>query len=140
MDILRKLWDKYYEIITYMIVGVLTTAADFLVYYPLFYFVGISALCKMVSMSVAIIFSFLANKKFVFKKNDWSLKTVAREFTGFVSTRLASGFLEMGILYVTVDLLKFNGYIMPLITGVLVTVLNFITTKYIAFRKTKKNS
>lgn len=140
MDMLRKLWDKYYEIITYVIVGVLTTAADYLVYYPMFYFVGVSSLCKLVSMSVAIIFSFLANKKFVFKKNDWSLKVVAQEFAGFVSTRLASGFLEMGILYVTVDVLGFSGYIMPLITGVLVTVLNFLTTKYIAFRKTKKNS
>ena len=57
MDMLRKLWDKYYEIITYVIVGVLTTAADYLVYYPMFYFVGVSALCKLVSMSVAIIFS-----------------------------------------------------------------------------------
>ena len=140
MEMIRSLWKKYYEIITYVIVGVLTTAVDYLIYYPMFYFVGISALCKLVSMSVAIVSSFVANKIFVFKKNDWAFKVVAKEFIAFVSTRFASGFLEMAILYVTVDLLGFSGYIMPLITGVLVTALNFVSTKYIAFRKNKKSS
>lgn len=140
MEMIRKLWAKYYEIITYVIVGVLTTAVDYMIYYPMFYFIGISSLCKLVSMSVAIVASFVANKIFVFKKKDWSFNVVAKEFVAFVSTRLASGFLEMGILYVTVDLLSFSGYIMPLVTGVLVTVLNFVTTKYIAFRNSKKNS
>ena len=66
MEMIRKLWDKYYEIITYVIVGVLTTAVDYMIYYPMFYFLGISALCKLVSMSVAIVASFVANKIFVF--------------------------------------------------------------------------
>ena len=140
MKKLSELWRKYYECITYVIVGVLTTGVDFGIYYPLFYFLGLSALCKLVSVTVSILCSFVGNKLFVFKKRDWSFKTVLREFIGFVSTRLASCLLEMGILYVTVDLYGFNGYIMPLITGVLVTIINFITTKYVAFRNKKENS
>ena len=70
MEMIRSLWKKYYEIITYVIVGVLTTAVDYLIYYPMFYFVGISALCKLVSMSVAIVSSFVANKIFVFKSQN----------------------------------------------------------------------
>lgn len=134
MKRLSELWQRYYEYIMYVIVGVLTTFVDFGIYYPMFYFVGMSALCKLVSITVSILCSFVANKILVFKEKDWSIKTVLREFAGFVSTRLASGLLEMGILYMTVDLYGFNGYVMPLVTGVLVTVINFITTKYVAFR------
>ena len=138
MDKLRKLWNKHYELITYVIAGVLTTLVDYLVYCTVFYFTGFAALSKAISWTFAVVFSFFANKIFVFKRNNWTAKVVLQELLRFASSRLGSVLVEMAVLHITVELLSLNGYMMPIITGIFVAVTNFVTTKYIAFRK--KNS
>ena len=48
---------------------------------------------------------------------------------------MASGALETGIIFVTVDCLLWNGNIMKLITSVLVVILNYVASKLLVFRK-----
>lgn len=136
MEKLRQLFRKYYDLISYLFFGVLTTAVNYLVYLPLYNLAGISAsVSNMISWVVAVAFAYLTNKPFVFKSHDWSAKTVIPELTKFVSCRIASGLMETVILLVTVDTLHWNGNLWKLVTSVLVVVLNYVASKLVVFKK-----
>ena len=136
LEKLRALLAKYQDIISYLFFGVLTTVVNYLVYLPLFNVFGLSAtVSNAVAWVVCVIFSFLTNKPFVFKSHDWSGEVVIPEFVKFVGTRVGSGLLETVFLFVTVDLLAWNGNIMKLIISVLVVIINYVGSKLVVFKK-----
>lgn len=133
---LRSLLEKYCDILTYLIFGVLTTLVNYAVYLPVYNLLGLSAsVSNMLSWVVAVAFAYLTNKPFVFKSHDWSKETVIPELTRFVSCRIASGAMETVILLLAVDILGWNGNIWKLLTQVMVVILNYVFSKLIVFRK-----
>lgn len=136
MKTIRALIEKYYDILVYLVFGVLTTVVNYIVYLPCYNLLGFSAtISNMIAWVVAVAFAYLTNKPFVFRSHDWSAKTVVPELTKFVGSRIFSGALETGIIFVTVDCLLWNGNIMKLITSVLVVILNYVASKLLVFRK-----
>ena len=136
MDKIRVLLEKYWDIVSYLFFGVLTTAVNYLVYLPCYNLLGISGtVSNVIAWVVAVAFAYLTNKPWVFKSHDWSRKTVIPELTKFVGCRIGSGALETGIIFLTVDLLAFNGNVMKLLTSVLVVVLNYVGSKLLVFKK-----
>lgn len=136
MKTIRALIEKYYDILVYLVFGVLTTAVNYIVYLPCYNLLGFSAtISNMIAWVVAVAFAYLTNKPFVFRSHDWSAKTVVPELTKFMGSRIFSGALETGIIFVTVDCLLWNGNIMKLITSVLVVILNYVASKLLVFRK-----
>ena len=132
---LRSLIHKYWDILTYLVFGVLTTVVNYAVYLPVYNFCGISAaVSNMIAWVVAVIFAFLTNKPFVFHSHDWSVKTVVPELIKFVSCRLASGVMETVILFLAVDCMNWDGNIWKLITQVLVIIINYVGSKLLVFR------
>ena len=133
---LIALFHKHEQIISYVFFGGLTTLVNFIVYYPLYNLCHLSAsLSNILAWIVAVIFAYQTNKPFVFKSKDWSIKTVAPEFTKFVGSRFGSGLLETVIIRITVDILLWNGNLWKIIVSVLVVILNYITSKFFAFKK-----
>ena len=136
MDKIRALLEKYWDSLAYLFFGVLTTAVNYLVYLPCYNLLHMSAsLSNIISWVVAVAFAYLTNKPWVFKSHDWSRQTVIPELTKFVGCRVGSGALETGIIFLTVDILAFNGNVMKLLTSVLVVVLNYIGSKLLVFKK-----
>ena len=132
MNLIKKYWD----IISYLFFGVLTTVVNYLVYLPCYNLLGLSAaVSNVIAWIAAVAFAYLTNKPFVFKSHDWSAKTVLPELTKFVGCRVGSGLLETAIIFVTVDLLGLNGNLIKVATSVLVVVLNYIGSKLVVFRK-----
>ena len=132
----KSLVIRYWEVLSYLIFGVLTTVVNYLVYLPVYNVLGLSAaLSNAIAWVVAVAFAYLTNKPFVFKSHDWSAKTVIPELTKFVGCRVASGAAETMILLVTVDLLRWNGNVWKLVTSVLVVVMNYIASKLVVFKK-----
>lgn len=133
---IKKLIKQYWDILPYLIFGVLTTVVNYLVYLPAYNILGLSAaVSNAIAWVVAVAFAYLTNKPFVFKSFDWSKETVIPELTKFVSCRVASGVMETGIIFVAVDLLGWNAIIWKLVTSVLVVILNYIFSKLIVFKK-----
>ena len=133
---IRSLVEKYWDIVTYLFFGVLTTVVNYIIYLPAYNLLGLSAsVSNVLSWAVAVAFAYLTNKPFVFKSHDWSKETVIPELTKFVSCRIASGAMETVILLVAVDILGWNGNLWKLLTQVLVVVLNYVFSKLIVFRK-----
>ena len=133
---LRSLIKKYWDVLSYLFFGVLTTVVNYMIYLPVYNFCGISAaVSNIIAWIGAVIFAFLTNKPFVFHSHDWSAKTEVPELTKFVSCRVASGVLETVILFLTVDCLNWNGNIWKLVTQVLVIIINYVGSKLLVFKK-----
>lgn len=133
---IQALIKKHWDILVYLFFGGLTTAVNYVVYLPCYNLLQISAsVSSAIAWAVSVIFAFLTNKPFVFRSNDWSAKTVRPELVKFVGCRVGSGLLETAILFVTVDLIHWNGNVWKLITSVLVVVLNYFASKLLVFKK-----
>ena len=136
MKKIRALIEKYYDILSYLFFGVLTTVVNYIIYLPCYNILGLSAtVSNLISWVVAVAYAYLTNKPFVFKSHDWSAKTVVPELTKFVGCRLGSGVMETAIIFVTVDLLSWDGNVMKLVTSVLVVIINYVASKLVVFRK-----
>ena len=136
---MQKIWNlvkEHWDMVIYLVFGVLTTVVNYLVYLPLYNIVGLSAtVSNVIAWAAAVAFAYLTNKPFVFRSHDWSLGTVIPELGKFVSCRLASGAMETAIIFLTVDLLGWNGNIWKLVTSVLVVIFNYFASKLLVFRK-----
>ena len=136
MEKLKQLVVKYYDILAYLIFGVLTTVVNYLVYLPCYNLLALPAvISNVIAWVVAVAFAYVTNKPFVFRSHDWSAKTVVPELTKFVGTRVASGGIESAIIWIAVDLLGGNGNLWKLVTSVLVVILNYVGSKRLVFRK-----
>lgn len=136
MKTLKDLFVRYYDIISYLFFGALTTLVNYLVYLPCYNWLGLSAtVSNIIAWAAAVTFAYLTNKPFVFRSYDWSMKTVLPEFTKFLGCRVGSGVLETLIIFITVDCLNFNGNLMKIITSVLVVILNYVASKLLVFKK-----
>ena len=133
---IKELVIRYWDIVSYLFFGVCTTIVNYIIYIPCYNFLGMSAtVSNIIAWVVAVAFAYLTNKPFVFKSHDWSAKTVVPELTKFVGCRVGSGVAETIVLFLAVDLLGWNGNIWKLVTQVMVTVMNYVASKLLVFRK-----
>ena len=133
---IRAIIGKYWDILSYLFFGALTTLVNYLVYFPCYNLLHLSTVVSnVIAWVVAVAFAYLTNKPFVFKSHDWSLKTVAPELAKFVGCRVGSGLLETALLFLTVDLLRWNGNLMKITLSVMVVILNYVGSKLLVFRK-----
>ena len=132
---MKELIKKHWDLITYLVFGVLTTVVNYLVYLPCYNWLGLgAAVSNAIAWVVAVAFAYLTNKPFVFRSHDWSMKVVLPELGKFLACRIGSGLLETVFLLVTVDLLHWDGNVMKLITSVLVVILNYVGSKLLVFK------
>lgn len=133
---MRSLLVRHWDIISYLVFGVLTTVVNYLVYLPCYNLVRLSAaVSNVIAWAVAVLFAYVTNKPFVFRSHDWSLQTVIPEFARFVGCRVASGGAETLILLLTVDILGWNGNLWKLVVSVLVVIANYFGSKLLVFKK-----
>ena len=138
MQTIKKWIHKYWDILSYLFFGGLTTLVNFLVYFPLHNWLSLSAtFSNVIAWAVAVAFAYVTNKPFVFRSHDWSWKCVGPELAKFVSCRIGSGLLETAIIFVTVDCLTWDGNLMKIITSVLVVILNYVASKLLIFTNKK---
>ena len=153
---LKKLYYKYEELIVYVYYGVLTTLVNAVVQFGVEFGVlervqWSDRLENFISTSLAwvaaVVFAFYVNKKYVFKSKTESTKQLMWELWTFVSARLLSGVMQVGIMQIGVPLyIQPDGQKNKLIYGafyllqqVLVTLANYFLSKFIIFRKKKDN-
>ena len=135
---IKNLYDKYREIIIYLIVGVLTTIVSLFSYYICVNTIldpnnGIELqIANIISWSLAVLFAYFANRIFVFKsKTNNKLK----EASSFVLSRVLTLLIDMAIMFLLVTCLKQNDKIAKLVVQVVVTILNYLFSKLFVFKK-----
>lgn len=136
MKKLKELLEKYWDVISYLFFGVLTTVVDYVVSFACHYGLGISpTVSTVIAWAAAVIFAYLTNKSWVFASKDWSPKVVFPEFAKFVGSRVLSGVLVTVSIKITVEILGWSFPIMKIVTSVLNIVLNYIASKLLVFKK-----
>ena len=93
---------------------------------------------NIISWVLAVAFAYVTNKKFVFKSRYSGLSGTAKEMASFVSSRIASLLAEVISMYFFVQICQIDDNIVKLMNQVLVTVLNYIFSKFWVFRKSRK--
>ena len=124
--------SKATETILYLIFGVLTTVINTAAY-TLLYPVAGNIGANIIAWVAAVAFAFITNKKWVFASNHWDRKTILKEAAGFISCRIMTGLLDMGIMFVGVSLCGQNPVWMKIISNVVVIVLNYVGSKWVVF-------
>ena len=132
---MKELWLKYKEVIAYLFFGVLTTVVNFIVYFACTDLFHIHYLISnVISWVAAVLFAYLTNRKWVFESKVTGKAAIIKEFTAFVSCRLFSGVMDLGIMFVGVDILGISDKITKFLTQVVVVVLNYVFSKLIIFK------
>lgn len=126
-----------YEVISYLVCGVLTTVVDYAAY-----FVGKgmglnTAAATTLAWILAVIFAYFSNKIFVFLSTDWSFSGLIRELIPFFSCRILSYLMNVVIMVVSVDFLHWNEPLMKIASNILVMIVNYIGSKLFVFRSKK---
>ncbi len=133
---IRQMLIKHRELISYLFFGVLTTAVNWAVYYPL---VNVAdwpaASSKALAWVIAVLFAFLTNKPFVYRSLDWSFRTAFPEFVKFIGCRIGSGLLEIFFIFFTVDLIHWDKNIMNIVVSVFVVLINYVGGKILFHTK-----
>ena len=141
MNKLLEIYKKHKEIVNYLIVGGLTTLVSMTLFYgsTWTFLDGNDALelqvANVLSWTGAVIFSYFANRIFVFESKE---KNILKEFLAFISSRLLTLLLDMGTMFVLSTLLQVNYNISKIVAMVLVTVGNYVISKIFVFKKKEK--
>lgn len=139
MDMIKSLLLKYKGVILYLVFGVLTTVINVITYHISYEMLHIANITStMIAWVVAVTFAYFTNKLFVFESKRTGSGAV-KEAINFFACRIGTGVIEVGMMYVFVDILALNGTIMKLITNFIVIVINYIASKFIIFNEGKKH-
>lgn len=127
---------KYKAIISYGIFGVLTTIVNIVIYNLCYYQIGIgNTVSNVIAWILAVAFAYFTNKVWVFESKSWAWEVLKREVSTFVSCRLATGIMDIVIMFICVDIIGWHAMLMKLVSNVLVIILNYIFGKLIIFKK-----
>lgn len=142
-----------YEIVSYLVFGVLTTVVNFVTYMLLGIFAGenyearvlfsigtfdfrLILLMNGIAWVASVLFAFVTNKLFVFESSSWKPDVLTKEIISFFGARVVSFILFEELLFaLLVSVLHINDLIAKLLIAVFVVIFNFVASKLVIFRK-----
>ena len=135
MKLIIKLMKKYKSLILYGIFGVLTTVVNLITYNICYYQLGIgNTISNVIAWILAVVFAYFTNKLWVFESKSWAWNVLKREVLSFVSCRLATGIMDIVVMFICVDVMGWHAMLMKIISNVLVIILNYIFSKLVIFK------
>ena len=144
--------EKEYEILRYLIAGGLTTLLSFVVFS--LYCILVSpdrtidgaseaqALTgNIISWVIAVLFAFWINRRMVFRRQNSAPSAILKELGQFLLSRMVSGIVfEVGLFWLMASLLGISNTVTKIVSLVLVTVFNYVVSKFWIFRQKPEES
>ncbi len=152
---IKKLFEKYKELISYVFFGVLATIVSLVSFKVFDAIIGakLYLLSNVISWLITVIFAYFTNKLWVFESKSWKADVVIKELIEFFGARIFSLVVESAGLWLLVDIMhmgkiswdifdfNLNGnMIAKIIMQVVVVILNYVFSKLVIFRHKNKNS
>ena len=132
---MKELLMKYKEIIMYLVFGVLTTVVNIVVYFLSAELLQINYLIyNALAWFLSVLFAYITNRKYVFESSS---QNILKEAVSFFSSRLATGILDMVLMWLFVYFNVVNDVIAKVIVNVIVVVLNYVLSKLVVFKGDK---
>ena len=125
--------NTMWEMIRFGVVGVITTAVNFLIFK-----LGRMARLPLVAANsvawlAAVLFAFAANKFIVFQSADWNTMFVLEELARFFMSRLLTLLIETSLLWLLVTKRDLPEMASKCGVSVLVVLLNYLLGKFLVF-------
>ena len=134
MEIIKKIYRDHRMGILYIFFGGVTTVVNWVAYYVLYELGGISnVISNVIAWVAAVAVAFVTNKLWVFESRSLQAGVVWTELVKFVSCRVGTGLLEIGLMFITVDLAGLAAMPMKVLVSVVVMVLNYVSSKWLIF-------
>lgn len=130
-----QLYNKYKEVIHYLISGGLTTVFNIVFYFVLTKIFSIDYMVStVIDWILSVLLAYILNKIFVFysKTNG---KELIKEIYEFFKYRIFTLVIELGLMYLFVDILSIHDMISKIIVQIVVIILNYVFSKLFIFQK-----
>lgn len=134
----NPIYSKNREVISYLIVGGMTTIVSLIVYYScVLTFLDPKValelqIANIISWIISVAFAYVTNRVLVFNSKN---KNILKEITSFVGARIITLLLDMLGMFLLVSIIGFNDKICKILVQVIVIIANYILSKIIVFKK-----
>lgn len=130
------MWKQYKGLFFYLIFGVLTTIINIGSYHICYEVWGISNISSnIIAWLLAITVAYITNKRWVFDSKSFALKILVPELWKFFGCRLATGSMDLVIMWLGVDIFHGPATVLKIGSNVLVILLNYVFSKLVIFKK-----
>lgn len=135
-NLLIEGFQKYHEVIMYLVFGVLTTLVNIITYYVLYNFCRVgNVLSTTWAQVLSILFAYITNKLWVFNSKSWKFSLICYEIISFFGFRAVSALFDIGFMWVTVSLMNIWPLGMKITSNVIVVIMNYLASKLMIFKK-----
>ena len=137
---MKKLITTIYNnsVIRYVFFGGCTTLVNLVCFFVLRKCGLELNIANLISIITAILFAYVVNSRFVFQDKCETLRDHFRPFCKFISARLVTMVIEVGGVWLLVEVCKMNDMVGKFITQFIVLALNYIFSKFFIFTTGKK--
>lgn len=127
-------YNKIKEILWYGFFGVLTTVINIISFYFLDKLGLNTYLSNFIAWFFSVLFAFITNKFFVFNSKFSSMTSFFKEMFSFFLFRILSLGIDMGGLFVLLDVFKLKKIIAKVVVNIIVIIVNYIFSKLFVFK------
>ena len=133
---IAALLQRYKSQILYLFFGGCTTLVNVAVYGICTRMADLSTTWSTaIAWVLAVLFAYLTNRTWVFESRAHTAPDILRELWSFLLCRVATGALDLAIMYLCVDRLGLPDIPIKLLSNLLVIVLNYVASKLIIFSR-----
>ena len=132
---IKQYWDKYKDVILYLVFGVFTTVVNIVSYWFCAHVLGTSVMAAtVIAWALAVFFAYVTNRSMVFHSSAAGKGEILKEIGSFFACRLGTGVVDWVIMFVFVTVLHFNDMIIKIAANFIVIVLNYVLSKFVIFK------
>ena len=137
---MKKWIEKLYasSVVRYIFFGGCTTLVNLISFYILRKCGVQLTVANVISIILAILFAYVVNSRFVFQDKCETLKDHIQPFIKFISARLVTMVIEVGGVWLLVEVMHMNDMLGKFLTQFIVLALNYVFSKYFVFTTGKK--
>ncbi len=127
---------KYKSVILYLVFGFLTTATNIFTYWLVTRIFGFAVIPgTIIAWTVAVIFAYYTNRKWVFMSENFTLQGIFREIISFFTVRIATGIFDIVFMCLFVDVMGFHDVFVKVLSDVFVIISNYVGSKFLVFKR-----
>lgn len=132
---MKKLYDKYQEVIAYLFWGVMTTAVNVLIFAGLHIFMNMNYMINnFIAWFISVLFAYITNKAYVFHSPSKSFISDLKEMCSFFGGRIATLVVEWILLWIGITLMHQNQILVKILENIVVIILNYFWSKWAVFK------
>ena len=132
---MKNILEKYKSVLMYLFFGVCTTGINIAVYWLFYTFLSLpNVISTILSWVISVLFAYITNKLWVFESRSFNKQVLSHDIPTVFGARLLSGLIDLGIMFVFVDIMFFPAMVVKIISNVFVVIFNYIASKLVIFK------